>query len=145
MSNAKTPTKVLKVGLNRLHKGWTKMKWSQKNKWSPGQDQKRPIYKARSFFARITAHIMRPLPKGRPMKDRLKKFYKDHEDTILIVTFASTTLAMTYLFLVQTKNLKDNKVVMAYELMDSEDKTLGIVLEHLDGHTSDFMQPLTEQ
>ncbi len=32
MSNAKTPVKVLKVGLNRLHKGWTKMKWSQKNK-----------------------------------------------------------------------------------------------------------------
>ncbi len=32
MSNAKTPTKVLKVGLNRLHKGWTKMKWSQTDK-----------------------------------------------------------------------------------------------------------------
>jgi len=79
------------------------------------------------------------------MKDRLKKFYKDHEDTILIVTFASTTLAMTYLFLVQTKNLKDNKVVMAYQLMDGEDKTVGIVLEHLDGHTSDFTKQLAEQ
>jgi len=32
MSNAKTPVKVLKVGLNRLHKGWTKMKWSNRNK-----------------------------------------------------------------------------------------------------------------
>lgn len=79
------------------------------------------------------------------MKDRLKKFYKDHEDTILIVTFASTTLAMTYLFLVQTKNLKDNKVVMAYQLLDDEDKTTGIVLEHLDGHQSDFTKQLTEQ
>ncbi len=79
------------------------------------------------------------------MKDRLKKFYKDHEDTILIVTFASTTLAMTYLFLVQTKNLKDNKVVMAYTLLDDEEKTLGIVLEHLDGHQTDFTKQLTEQ
>ncbi len=79
------------------------------------------------------------------MKDRLKKFYKDHEDTILIVTFASTTLAMTYLFLVQTKNLKDNKVVMAHQLLDGEDKTVGIVLEHLDGHQSDFMKQLAEQ
>lgn len=32
MSNAKTPVKVLKVGLNRLHKGWVKTKWSKMNK-----------------------------------------------------------------------------------------------------------------
>ncbi len=32
MSNAKTPVKVLKVGLNRLHKGWAKKKWSNRNK-----------------------------------------------------------------------------------------------------------------
>ena len=74
------------------------------------------------------------------MKDRIKKFYHDHEDKIIIAALSVTTLATTYLYLSKSKTLRDARVFGATQMVDAEGETKAIVLHHHGGADSIFDQ-----
>ena len=76
------------------------------------------------------------------MKDRIKKFYHDHEGQIVLVGLVVTSMATTYLYLSKSKTLQDYRVFGATQMINDEGETKAIILHHHGGADSIFDQKI---